>query len=148
MVSVRPPEPLQLAAVGPSSGRAREYVRTGLTSLGHSALLDSAELGVSEMVTNACLHARTPLVVALRVVDPDTVRIEVTDGSPRTPQLRGQDLMATTGRGLQLLACFGEWGVEPLRPPAVGKTVWFEPAAEPSQDRPGELGGLDAWTEA
>jgi anti-sigma regulatory factor (Ser/Thr protein kinase) len=118
--------PLQLAPVSQASRQARAYVRSALTALGHPALADSAELAVTEMVTNACLHARTPIVVRLRVTAENTVRIEVTDESPRAPELRGFDAMATTGRGLRLLESFGRWGVDPVAPPATGKTVWFE----------------------
>jgi hypothetical protein len=131
VTGVRLPDPLQLAPVGPASSHARAYIRTGLRSLGRDSLVDSAQLGVTEMVTNACLHARTPMVVALRLVTPDIVRIEVTDSSPRSPELRPPDAMATTGRGLRLLMSFGRWGVDPLTPPDIGKTVWFEPWAEP-----------------
>jgi anti-sigma regulatory factor (Ser/Thr protein kinase) len=122
---------LHLAAEGPASAQARAYVRTALLALGLRELIDSAELGVTELVTNACLHARTPLTLAIRVVD-HGVRIGVTDHSPRAPEVRRGDLWATTGRGLRLLEGLGRWGVDLLSPPEVGKTVWFEPLADPA----------------
>jgi anti-sigma regulatory factor (Ser/Thr protein kinase) len=141
-----PHNPLELAPVGPASRQARAYVRSALTALGLAALADSAELAVTEMVTNACLHARTPIVVRLRFTADDVVRIEVTDQSPQAPELRGYDAMATTGRGLRLLESFGRWGVDALAPPATGKTVWFEPTDTPV----GSLGwgfGYEGWAD-
>jgi anti-sigma regulatory factor (Ser/Thr protein kinase) len=125
-----PQEPLALAPVGQASREARAYVRHGLTALGWDTLLDSAELAVTELVTNACLHARTPIVVAMRVLADHAVRIEVTDESPRVPEQRRFDTMATTGRGLRLLESYGRWGVDTPAPPLTGKTVWFEPSED------------------
>jgi hypothetical protein len=141
-----PQEPLALAPIGQASRQARAYIRHGLTALGCDAFLDSAELAVTELVTNACLHARTPIVVALRVMSDSTVRIEVTDGSPQVPEQRRYDTMATTGRGLRLLESFGRWGVERPAPPQTGKTVWFEPSEDTAMiatwDSP-----LDEWAD-
>jgi hypothetical protein len=124
--------PLALLPVGRASGQARAYIRDILTGLGRDALLDSAQLGVTELVTNACLHARTPIVVALRVTADGVVRIEVSDDSPRLPERRAYDATATTGRGLGLLSLFGRWGIDPVQPARIGKTVWFEPTADVS----------------
>jgi hypothetical protein len=131
VTGVRPPEPLHLAPEGPASAQARAYVRTALLALGRPALIDSAELGVTELVTNACLHARTPLVLSIQAVE-HGVRIRVTDHSPRAPEVGRGDLWSTTGRGLRLLEGLGRWGVDLLSPPEVGKTVWFEPIADPT----------------
>jgi anti-sigma regulatory factor (Ser/Thr protein kinase) len=140
VTGVQPPEPLHLAPDGPASAQARAYVRTELLKLGQPALIDSAELGVTELVTNACLHARTPLTLSIRAVD-QGVRIGVTDRSPRAPEVRRGDLWATTGRGLRLLEGLGRWGVDLLSPPEVGKTVWFEPIADPATaDRSDPIG--------
>jgi hypothetical protein len=103
-------------------------VRDGLRVLGAEAYTEAAELGVSELVANACLHAGTPLTVELRVVSGGAVRIEVTDQSSRQPEASDRGLMATGGRGLRLLSAYGVWGVDPPRHSTVGKTVWFQPA--------------------
>jgi anti-sigma regulatory factor (Ser/Thr protein kinase) len=154
VTGVRPPEPLHLAPEGPASAQARAYVRTALLALGRPALLDSAELGVTELVTNACLHARTPFTLSIRAVE-HGVRIGVTDHSPRAPEIGRGDLWSTTGRGLRLLEGLGRWGVDLLGPPEVGKTVWFEPIADPATaDRASASAGVgeraqtspgDAW---
>jgi hypothetical protein len=142
-----PQEPLALAPIGQASRQARAYIRNGLTALGWEALLDSAELAVTELVTNACLHARTPIVVALRIMADNAVRIEVTDGSPLVPEQRRFDTMATTGRGLRLLESFGRWGVETPAPPLTGKTVWFEPSEDSDSAAVWDTVGLDDWAD-
>ena len=86
-----------------------------------------AALLASELVTNAVVHAATPFVVGLCQV-PDGVRVEVTDFSALSPQLRHFGLQATTGRGLRLVATLasncGAMCADPSAGP--GKTVWFE----------------------
>jgi len=80
-------------------------------------------LAVSELATNAVLHARTTFEVRLGF-GADCVRIEVADGDPTIPEPGSPDLLDVSGRGLLLVAGIAErWGVEP-RPR--GKTVWFE----------------------
>jgi anti-sigma regulatory factor (Ser/Thr protein kinase) len=142
-----PQEPLALAPVGQASREARAYVRHGLTALGWDTLLDSAELAVTELVTNACLHARTPIVVALRVLADHSVRIEVTDESPRVPEQQHFDTMATTGRGLRLLESYGRWGVDTPAPPLTGKTVWFEPSEDSDSAAVWDTAELGDWAD-
>lgn len=112
--------------VARAAAEARRYVRAALVQLGRQELIDTAELGVSELVTNATLHSRTPFEVRVIGGGDQPVRIEVTDGSPGVPMQKRHGELATTGRGLRLLDAAGRWGVEPL---PTGKTVWFEPAA-------------------
>jgi hypothetical protein len=137
----RVPQPLHLGPVPGASAEARDFVRGALQALGADELIEASELGVSELVANACLHARTPIIVALRVVGGDMVRIEVTDDSPRQPEQRDLGRLATTGRGLRLLASYGEWGVEPV--PPSGKKVWFQPLSEPLESA--MMTSLDEW---
>ena len=81
-------------------------------------------LCVSEVVTNAILHARTP--PHLRVSQfGGTVRVEVTDADERPPVLLRDDPLATSGRGLRILdQLAARWGSTPTGPG--GKAVWFE----------------------
>jgi hypothetical protein len=136
------PPPLHLGPVPEASLQARRFVRDSLTTLGVAALSDSAELGVSELVANACLHARTAITVALRVVH-GKVRIEVSDDSPSQPQEREVGLTATTGRGLRLLSAYGTWGVAEAIDGRIGKTVWFQPRSTPTL--PVATDTLDDW---
>ena len=88
---------------------------------GRDDLTTSGALLVTELVTNAILHARTMVRVILeRGVD--FVRVEVRDGSPIRPALRNHGLDATTGRGLALVAKLAQsWGVDV---DGAGKVVW------------------------
>jgi anti-sigma regulatory factor (Ser/Thr protein kinase) len=125
------PPPLHLGPVPQATVQARQFVRDGLQQLGVGVgVTEAAELGVSELVTNACLHARTAITVALRLVD-DVVRIEVSDDSPRQPTQRDAGVMTTTGRGLRLLSAYGSWGVNDPIDGRIGKTIWFQPNAMP-----------------
>jgi hypothetical protein len=86
-------------------------------------LLDDAVLVVSELVTNAVLHAQTEVEVVAHVAT-STARVEVIDGSPARPMPRHYSSDATTGRGLHLLhALTTRWGTEIS---AHAKSVWFE----------------------
>lgn len=109
---------------------ARRWVVDACRELGRDDLAETAELGVSELVTNALLHAGPPIAVRLRGTY-DHPRVEVFDAShePPTSNPRMTDvdeLLSTVGRGLGIVAmCSHAWGAD-LQPQ--GKVVWFEPA--------------------
>jgi anti-sigma regulatory factor (Ser/Thr protein kinase) len=112
-----------LAPVPASAGQARRLVRAALTEVGETVAVDSAEVAVSELVTNAILHAATIVELSIEVTE-RAVTISVADASPLLPVQRGWSATATTGRGLVLLASLtDEHGVAPRRP--IGKAVWF-----------------------
>jgi anti-sigma regulatory factor (Ser/Thr protein kinase) len=118
-----------------SPARAREWICLELTQLNRPELIESAQLALSELVTNAILHAQTPIQVSV-LAHGDRVRIEVQDGSPRRPATRPATRDAldppTVGRGIHIVeALAAEWGVR--RDRHQGKVVWFSPIA--SQDR-------------
>lgn len=113
---------MTLPAEPRSVGQARRFLATALADAGLSHLADVAVLLVSELATNALLHARTPMEVALRS-DGDAIRIEVSDANPALPRPRRYAPTATTGRGLALVVANAHrWGVEPH---LAGKSVWF-----------------------
>ncbi|MDQ1681408.1 MAG: hypothetical protein QOI42_2267, partial [Frankiaceae bacterium] len=103
---------------------ARRWARELLHQHGQPSLSDVTASGLTEVVTNACLHACTPMTVTMSIRAPATVRFGVRDYSVALPIRRDADDEATTGRGLALLAACGPWGVQEH---ADGKTVWFEP---------------------
>lgn len=105
--------------------RARRFARTALER--SSADLDTVLLLVSEVVTNAVLHARS--TIRLEIEDRDgVVRIEVHDLSPVPPRMHRFGLASATGRGLRLLEQLSlSWGVELVT--GHGKVVWFEVGA-------------------
>ena len=122
--------PLVLDPTAAAVSGARRHVREALRACGAEDLEESGELGVSELVTNAVLHARTRLELTVRTTARGTVRIEVADASPAPPRQRRFGTSSTTGRGLRLVESAAvAWGIDP-HPPArgPGKTVWFEPA--------------------
>jgi hypothetical protein len=78
---------------------------------------------VSELATNAVLHAKTPFTVDVVPLG-ERVRVCVGDRSPAEPRPRSYAIDSTTGRGLRLLGSLAlAGGVE--RNDA-GKTVRFE----------------------
>lgn len=80
-----------------------------------------AELLVSELVTNAVVHARTTARMSVSVTG-GIARIEVSDDEPGQPVLRELD-QDPGGFGLWLVEWLAEsWGVIPDES---GKTVWF-----------------------
>jgi anti-sigma regulatory factor (Ser/Thr protein kinase) len=81
-------------------------------------------MAVSELVSNAVLHARTPFEVRVESLD-DGIRVEVLDRSPTMPVARRADPTTVTGRGLLIVQTVSRsWGTEACADG--GKVVWFE----------------------
>ena len=100
---------------------ARRLVRQHLRDTGQSALQESAELIVSELVGNVVLHVGGTVELTVQV-RPDEVIIEVTDSSPLSPHLRVFSRTSSTGRGMRLVhSLSAEHGV---RSRDTGKTIW------------------------
>ncbi|MEO6205564.1 MAG: ATP-binding protein, partial [Mycobacteriales bacterium] len=97
-----PPEPR-------SSSAARTFVRDCLADWELLALLDDAQLAVTELVTNAVLHARTPLLVSISS-DNNHLELAVFDCNPVLPRPRParQDLVSDLD---ELLATDAELGI-------------------------------------
>src|SRR5205085_6052540 len=70
-----------------SAPRARTFLRGSLRSWELEDVADTLELPLSELVTNALLHARTPVVVTVTAVQ-RRVELTVRDGSAEAPQRR------------------------------------------------------------
>jgi anti-sigma regulatory factor (Ser/Thr protein kinase) len=112
---------------------ARRFVRSRLAN--GSADVDTVTLLVSEVVTNAILHARTTVTLTVES-DGEMVRIAVRDGSPVRPRIHSFAATSATGRGLRLLDRLAKrWGVD-ADPATGGKVVWFEVAPEGAWDEP------------
>jgi anti-sigma regulatory factor (Ser/Thr protein kinase) len=127
-----------LPAEASSASRARALVRQVLEHSGAVALVDAAQLAVSEVITNALVHAGTPihLRVVFRVA---RLRVEVADGSPVFPSPRDYTSLAGTGRGLTLLDdSVDRWGVFAQ---GEGKLVWFEIGTANAGDAAGSSRG-------
>jgi anti-sigma regulatory factor (Ser/Thr protein kinase) len=86
-----------------------------------------AELVMSELASNAVVHARSPFTVLARC-GPARLKIAVRDSSVAQPAIREISELAPSGRGLRIVDMLArDWGVEPS---ADGKTVWAEIALE------------------
>ena len=111
--------PAELGAVA----RARGFLVETLTGWGAAGYDFGGPLVLSELATNAALHARTPFQVRLHI-DAALLVVEVADGSPRLPRPPGYDTDATTGRGLVLIRSLcTDWGARPVNG---GKVVWAQ----------------------
>ena len=111
-----PPEPS-------SASRARHAARQQLEASCPAEVVERAALLVTELVTNAVLHAGTEVVVVVDVA-PGCVMVRVSDDSDSRLVARAHEPSAATGRGLWLVEQLASvWGVE--RVPS-GKEVWCE----------------------
>jgi anti-sigma regulatory factor (Ser/Thr protein kinase) len=140
------PEPTAAAA-------ARRFVRDTLqswvvagASAGEDGLVDDAVLLTSELVTNAVVHAGTPVQVTCKVTAGE-VEVVVSDAHPNrlVPEPAGGEHGAaerTSGRGLLLPAALASaWGVTYGQ---AAKAVWFRlGATAPTGWRNGFTDGLD-----
>ncbi|GAA2649905.1 SpoIIE family protein phosphatase [Streptomyces vastus] len=105
-----------------SVGRAREFARGQLLSWDLEPLVDTAELLVSELVTNALRYGEGD--IRLRLLLDRTLVCEVWDAGLVQPRRRRARDTDEGGRGLQLVGLLSAaWGSR--RTPR-GKTVWFE----------------------
>ncbi|MFF7201613.1 SpoIIE family protein phosphatase [Streptomyces sp. NPDC008141] len=105
-----------------SVGRARELARAQLVSWDLEALVDTVELLVSELVTNALRYGEGE--IRLRLLRDRTLVCEVWDAGLVQPRRRRARDTDEGGRGLQLVGLLSAaWGSR--RTPR-GKTVWFE----------------------
>lgn len=117
-----------LEAAPTSVRAARRFVADALTDWHLSVLVETAELLVSELVTNALLHAHTDVELVARLGD-GRLRIEVRDASTVLPTTGSHHQESQTGRGLQLVELLADsWGVDVDhgRRGIEGKAVWFE----------------------
>ncbi|MER6105357.1 ATP-binding protein [Streptomyces sp. NPDC001832] len=121
--------------VAPNSRTAPRLVRDFLGTLlyvtEHPALADDARLCVSEIVTNAHVHTRSPLIRVDVTVNRSQVTVYVTDddsGSSPSPRNAVRPEQDEHGRGLVLVdALAASWGSTisgGLHGPDV-KSVWF-----------------------
>ncbi|MGV9691806.1 SpoIIE family protein phosphatase [Streptomyces sp. NPDC003444] len=121
-----------------SVGRARELARAQLAAWDLEPLVDTVELLVSELVTNALRYGEGE--IRLRLLRDRTLVCEVWDAGLVQPRRRRAKDTDEGGRGLQLVGLLSSsWGSR--RTPR-GKTVWFElalpeggEAAEPTVEQ-------------
>ncbi|MEU0413989.1 ATP-binding protein [Streptomyces griseorubiginosus] len=110
----------------PSAVReARAEVRKQLEGWGlaeAAEVVDTAELLVSELATNALLHSASRFTLTLSAAH-GVLRCEVADTGRRTPRVLDAGT-SESGRGMFLVEALAlRWGCLQDGP---GKTVWFE----------------------
>lgn len=116
----------RLSPEATSARRAREWGRQTLADWGAAEQVETVELILSELVTNALRHGAGPIRVSLAVTTTE-LWIEVHDAGDGQPQRCQPDHDQTSGRGLEivdaLLRPAGVWGVR-TRPTEPGKVVY------------------------
>lgn len=126
-------------------GRCRDFTEQALADWGWTAagpeepgdVVEDVLLLVSELVTNACLHAGGPEELVLSR-SANRLRVEVADADPRRPRRKVRNLARPGGHGLIIMERLAHsWGAEPR---GTGKVVWLEvrlsPAREQRMSRP------------
>ena len=109
------------AAASSAVGDARRFLRAVLSDWGEDGFDFGAPLVLTELVTNAVLHARTPYEVHVSL-DGAHLSIEVRDCNAHLPRQRHYRQDSTTGRGLLLVSeLCSDWGVREVDD---GKVVW------------------------
>lgn len=104
---------LELGALSGAVPSARLHTRHVLREWGLTELADSAELVVSELVTNAVKATRDaglddPVRISL-LADDASVLVVVSDASPNPPRLRRPGPNDEGGRGLTIVKAFSQW---------------------------------------
>jgi anti-sigma regulatory factor (Ser/Thr protein kinase) len=103
-------------------GAARAFASSAAMALGFPS--DDVALVVSELATNACVHAHSPFTVSVSLTG-SRLTVEVADCDPRTPVKGEPSPVALSGRGLLIVDTLTSmWGIRDM-PPA-GKAVWAE----------------------
>ena len=118
-----------------AAGESRRFLRDVLSAWEVSGEpCEIAELCLSELVTNAIIHAGTTSVVVVTAGDDElTVAVRDSGGPAESPAVVGEeDPLRVFGRGLQLVDALADrWGSEQ---DADGTTAWFS-LALPHGDR-------------
>ncbi|MEZ0091040.1 ATP-binding protein [Streptacidiphilus sp. EB129] len=107
---------------------ARRITRTALAAWGAPDLIDSAEMLVSELVTNALRYGCGPVDLTLALTG-QCLRIAVTDEGTSLPAPREAGEDAQSGRGLSIVETLADSWEVVVR--LTGKTVTCELAVQP-----------------
>lgn len=107
-----------------SPRQARRFLDEVLERWECRPAVETLQVLISELVTNAVLHGRSQPEVSVLMLG-SAVRVEVSDDSDEMPVVGEADQWAVSGRGLAMVASEASgWGV--TRRPSGGKTVWFD----------------------
>lgn len=107
-----------------SASEARAFVSRHLIAHDLADLVEDIQLVVSELATNATVHAQTQFTVTLGA-SRETVRLDVLDGSHVGPSLVLARSLDMGGRGVAIVSTVSRaWGVTSHA--SGGKSVWAE----------------------
>jgi MEDS: MEthanogen/methylotroph, DcmR Sensory domain len=99
---------------------ARHFATDTLRRWGADEVVGDAALVVTELATNAVVHAESAFTVAMAMLD-GGIRVSVSD---TVPMPEGESLPADPGHGLGVISAMSTaWGI---RPTAEGKIIWAE----------------------
>lgn len=124
----------RFVARSPSVGAARRFTTEALAGLS-SEVIDAVVLMVSELATNALVHAAADFELTVDVTG-TAVSVEVTDAGGGFPALRWPETSDLHGRGLHIVEELSDrWGTR-VGSDGSGKTVWFtiDRPPTPAQD--------------
>jgi anti-sigma regulatory factor (Ser/Thr protein kinase) len=114
---------MQLAPDGAAVAVARRHALAVCREVLDDERCDDLAIVVSELVTNAVRYGGPPITLEVSTGS-GVARVEVGDGAPSVPTPRSRDLLATGGRGLELVMHLASsWG---WRAVDRGKVVWCE----------------------
>jgi anti-sigma regulatory factor (Ser/Thr protein kinase) len=107
-----------------SVGQGRRFVLETIADL-PDELQDAVSLMVSELATNALVHATSGFEIDIDRSDASLI-ISLTDRGTGTPAVQSPASSEPHGRGLRIVEALSDrWGIRPSTPDA-GKTVWFQ----------------------
>jgi anti-sigma regulatory factor (Ser/Thr protein kinase) len=109
-----------------SAPAARDFTSGHLIDHGFGDLVGDVRVVVSELATNAIVHANTAFSVTLHG-DDSSVALEVRDGSARGVVLSPLSRTSTSGRGLVIVDRLSDrWGVAHHADGGKSVWAWFE----------------------
>ncbi|HEY5251397.1 MAG TPA: ATP-binding protein [Acidimicrobiales bacterium] len=118
-----------------SVGEARRFIADALADL-TGEIIDAAALMVSELATNALVHAAADFEVTIDITE-RSVSVEVTDAGKGVPTLRWPEDSDPHGRGLHIVEELSDrWGTR-AGSDGSGKSVWFTIDRSTTPDRTG-----------
>jgi anti-sigma regulatory factor (Ser/Thr protein kinase) len=122
-MSGRPSRVVELPATRAAPRLGREFVRAALDDWGLTTLVDTATLLVSEVVTNAVVHANSRSTLSVEQT-PVAVRFTVTDRGGGVAERGAARSGLAGGHGLALLDTLARrWGARRVDD---GHEVWFD----------------------
>jgi anti-sigma regulatory factor (Ser/Thr protein kinase) len=121
----RPPLTLDLPAHAAAPGVARAWLHTiAATTALPAGLVSDATLVLSELVTNAVIHAATDVHVSIELHDDTGIHLEVGDDGTALPRVVHAEPDHIGGVGMRIVdQLVAAWGVRLV---GDGKIVWAD----------------------